>query len=130
MKTGLSILILFAIVSIAIFGAFSMAGMEHGQNCWASVAKGVACPESMSPLAAVNFHFDALGKFSLAVFGNTLLLVFLLAISFLIIARVFIPKEIPFFLRSRFDFNFTEAFSKLNRRNFSRWLSILENSRS
>jgi len=126
MKSSLSILILFAIVSIAILGAFSMGFMgEHSQGCWASVANGVACPESMSPLASIDFHSNAFAKFSLAVFQNTFLLVLLMA-ALLIVAKVILLKEIPIFGR----FRFANAVSKLNRHKFTRWLSLLENSPS
>lgn len=131
MKLSLSILILSVIVFIAVFGVFSMNGvMEHGFNCWATVSNGVACPESMSPFASVDFHFNAIEKFSLAIFQNTSLLILLLVISLFIIAGIFILKENLIKNHLRFVFRFANLIFKLSRNKFNYWLSLLENSPS
>jgi len=130
MKLSLSILILSVIVFIVIFGAFSMIGMEHGRNCWVAVANGSVCPDNMSPLASINFDFNALEKFSLAVFQNTFLLVLLLAISLFIITGIFILKENLIKNHLRYVFYFANLIFKLSRDKFNYWLSLLENSPS
>lgn len=130
-KSSLSILILFAIVFIAVFGVFSMnMAMEHGQGCWASVANNVVCPESLSPLASVNFHFQALEKFSLAVFQNSWSLFLLLALVFFVFVKIFISKQN--LIRNYFYsiFRYANLIFKLSYSKFIYWLSLLENSPS
>ncbi len=129
MKFSLSILILFAIVLIAIFGSFSMIGMEH-ENCWVATTNGVACSESINPLTYINFHLKVLSGFSLVVFQNMLLLTFLLAISLFIIARALISKRSSIWSNFRSGFRSKNIISKLIYSKFTYWLSLLENSPS
>ncbi len=129
MKFSLSILILFAIVLIAIFGSFSMIGMEH-ENCWVATTNGVACSESINPLTYINFHLKVLSGFSLVVFQNILLLIFLLAISLLIISKTLISKQISAWNNFRSSFRLANILSKLIYNKFVYWLSLLENSPS
>jgi len=128
MKSSLSILILSTLVFIAIFGAFSIGNMdEHGQGCWATTINGAVCPESMSPMASINFHSDALAKFSLAIFQDTLLLLLLLTIIFVVLRTTLF--KVPSIIQNANFFHRNKNL-KLNQNKFVRWLSLLENSPS
>ncbi len=130
MKKSLSIIILAIFVSFAVFGAFTMIGMtDHNDNCWAKSANGLICPEGMKPIDEINFHSNALAKFSVAIFQNMLLLSLFATMLFVInrssMKDLFATLGLP-----AFNFRFINDNSKLNRSKFTRWLSILENSPS
>jgi len=130
MKSGLSIVIFLVFASLAIFGVFLMGNMnEHRQDCLAAAINGAICPESMSPLASINFHFDAFQKFSLAVFQNTLLLIsFLLVLVF--VARILSQHNVTAFILSGLNFKRTNSNKNEIIRKFIHWLSLFENSPS
>jgi|SRR3989344_3728108 len=130
-KSNISILLLSAIAFIAVFGVFSMTGtMAHGSGCWATSANGIDCPENMNPIASINFHIDAIEKFSLATLQDTFSLTLLLVVLLFISARMFLLKEVSILNRIRSRFHFLRTIFKLYRLKFTRWLSLLENSPS
>jgi len=130
MKTSITSILIVIFLVIAIFGTFSMVNMnENGQGCWASFFNNNVCPDNMSPLGSINFHFNAFEKLSSTIFQNTILLISLFATLF-VISRIVMQYSPGLLVLSSSNFKRTDSNSKLNQNKFTRWLSLFENSPS
>ncbi|MBI2625371.1 MAG: hypothetical protein HYW70_03515 [Candidatus Nealsonbacteria bacterium] len=124
----LSILLVMAFVSIAVFGVFAMnqeLGHSHS-GCIAARTLGQDCQENSDVFSFISFHFGAFESFSLAVFGGSLgmmtllLLVLALTGGFL---RYF-PSVFQYQLKTKKESSYLQEIW------FSRWLALREKSPS
>lgn len=134
MKSLFAALLITSYVAIGIFGIFGMhtqadmntKGHENmvPSNCVVSSAKGVDCPKGATLIDFATFHIGAFRDFSLATFGENLL-VFLLTLLFLAIVGTNLGALLGSLAPRRYD---PEQFSSPSKQQLLRWLSLHENS--
>ena len=133
MKLVLTTLLILGLLGIAVFGVFAMNhGSGYGHNgCIAATLQGADCPKGENALSFLTFHLGAFQSFSTAIFGQTILSLFLLVASLLLLARIvlstlYITPE-PSDLHSRFR-HFLELPASSFQKRIIRWLALHENS--
>lgn len=121
----LAIFIFLSFIGLAVFGFIGMApDLERGHaNCIAVAINGPAtCPESNEFLAFSAFHLSALKKFS-----NAILTVFVLFLSFWLLASLFADSFFPSPSFIKFSFP-SKDFSFFGSTRLLSWLSLHEAS--
>src|SRR3989338_1533603 len=103
MNSRLSILLIVGFLGIAIFGFMGMDTSGHGHmDCIATAIQGKVCPETLSVIGFINFHFNAARFFSTAVFGSLVIaaLAILLALALVtsILSRL---RDLPLITKYR-----------------------------
>ena len=129
LKTVVSSLIIFAFISVAVFGILTVShGISHGLCLLtANFGSKPPCPEK-DPLGFVNFHINIFKSFSSATFANSLAIILSILLAWtisLFLARVVFAYEKLFVRLHELTEDPPEKSAK---RKFISWLSLRENS--
>lgn len=130
MKFAISALLFTSFFGIAVFGVLAMNHeSSHGYSgCIAATLQGSGCPDQANALEFLSFHLAAFRSFSAAVFGQSILLLFLSAVSLL--SLIVIGKTyagLGFGPVSQFRWCPEQSASSLEPHIIS-WLALHENS--
>lgn len=81
MKSLIVAVLIIFLAAGAVFGLMAMSHEgEHMGNCFASLARGVLCPQFSGLLDLVNFHFNVLAGLSSAIFNQAALILNIFAV--------------------------------------------------
>lgn len=133
MKSLLTIILFLGFVSIAVFGVFGMhAGMQnHNGGCIAATSQRTNCPKQSDPLEYLTFHLNAFRGFSMATFGENIL-VSLFAITLLVVGAglaLFLGNPAsPQLDFAYFRYRQRENLISPPEQRLLRWLALHENS--
>ena len=121
MRTAFTGFLVLSFIGVAVFSMFAMGDGAHEHNgCIAAASQGFDC-QANSALSSIALHFDAFRNFSTAV---TVALVLVLAAGFNLGIYLHLPKLAGDYYHRRFF----ESFFPPVDQEFTRWLSLLENS--
>lgn len=124
MKYGFVFLLIVAVVSLAVFGAFAMSHAMGEINCLArTAAGGNVCPEAAGTAGVAAFHLNLLKSFSAAnIIPWVGLLLFIIAAFGIAVPN---GATLPFLSRQSFVAQGASA-ARQRAPRFFRWLTIRE----
>ncbi|MBU6501093.1 MAG: hypothetical protein KGJ89_03120 [Patescibacteria group bacterium] len=131
MNKALAIYIAISFISIAVLGFIGVAFMNSNHmGCIASTSEGAMCPLGASVIDFINFHFNALKNFSLAVLVSWSMIVALsLLIYFVLDLNSVVGGILPITKPHLTGVSFYDFIPPV-KLQLIRWLSFHENSPS
>ena len=130
MKSPLAALLIGILVGISMLGFVGMIhGVQaHDGGCIAAMTQGMNCPIESNLADYLAFHFDALKKFSTAIFSG--IAASLLILSLLVIAVAFgiPPRNLVLPQFAYYRLRRTDPLAPPSRYELIRWLALHENS--
>lgn len=129
MNSFLASVLIIGFFGVAVFGFFAMGhGDDHNSKCFAVVSSGADCAVFTSILEFIEFHLNALRKFSTAVFASAIELPLLLFVFAYAVFAFSSPQAVFHIVSRSANERMNRTARELSNRKFRHWLSLCEQS--